>query len=168
MSNRSVRRITGHTARIDVNPLSFGSDHEGERFAHHPIGRFRGRLAPRASFSPKWNKAEESIVLRGENVDCPRSDHLSRAGLDDPALISRNPERPSQIDRARSGQEWRMCLLHHRRNVEQMIEMRVRYEHGIRARLQMRKSIRNARSVRLDGSIQRRTPKTHAAKIGID
>ena len=57
-----------------------------------------------------------------------------------------------------------MCRLHHRGNVEQMIEMRVRYEHGIRARLQMSKSIRNARSVRLDGSIQRRTPKTHAAK----
>ena len=61
-----------------------------------------------------------------------------------------------------------MCPLHHCGNVEQMIEMRVRYEHGIRARLQMPKSIRNARSVRLDGSIQRRTPKTHAAKIGID
>ena len=61
-----------------------------------------------------------------------------------------------------------MCRLHHRGNVEQMIEMRVRYKHGIRARLQMRKSIRNARSVRLDGSIQRRAPKTHAAKIGID
>src|SRR5260370_18778719 len=137
MSNRYVRRIAGYTARIDVNPFSLGFDHEGKRFAHHPRGRFRGGLAPRASFSPKWNKAEESIVLRGENVDCPRSDRLSRAGLDDPALISRNPERASQIDRARSGQEWRMCLLHHRGNVEQMIEMRVLYERGIRSRWQM-------------------------------
>ena len=61
-----------------------------------------------------------------------------------------------------------MCSLHHWRNVKQMIEMPVRYEHGIGAWLQMRKAIGNARSVRLDGSIQRRAPKTHAAKIGID
>src|SRR6266446_6217766 len=109
MSDRFVRRITGHTARIDVNPFAIGFDHESERFAHYPIGWFGGRLAPRASFSLKWNEAQESIVLRGENMDCPRSNRLSRARLHDPALISRNAERASQIDRTYSGQEWRMC-----------------------------------------------------------
>jgi hypothetical protein len=72
------------------------------------------------------------------------------------------------VDRGGIGNKLRTGAFHHRRNVKQVIEMRVRHEHGVSRFQQMFETFVQALPIRCDRLIEYDWPETDPSEIRID